>query len=146
MVRAKADLAARLSSLLAALTVLLRAGGTTTSLSQARVLGSLRERGPQRVTELAARQLVAQPSMTTLINRMERQGLVTRRPDTSDRRAVRVGATRSGIALLSRTRVARERALRRELDGLEPDERAALVAALPVLERLIERIEGAARA
>src|SRR3954462_14106327 len=44
------------------------------------VLGLLRDTGPRRVTDLAATEAVAQPTMTALVGRLERLGLVARRP------------------------------------------------------------------
>ena len=48
------------------------------SRSAASVLGNLRDLGPTRISELANLEGVTQPTMTTLITRLERDGLVTR--------------------------------------------------------------------
>ena len=49
--------------------------------------------------ELARRVAIEQPTMVRTIDRMERDGLVTRVPDPSDRRASRIELTEHGIAL-----------------------------------------------
>jgi DNA-binding MarR family transcriptional regulator len=111
------------------------AGMSRTHLS---VLATLRDAGPSRITDLAETERVAQPSMTTLVSRLEEQGLVQRQSDPLDGRAVVVALTPAGIAELERMTVARAELLARRLEALTPAERAALVAALPALDRLID--------
>lgn len=53
-------------------------------------------------TELARRQRVEAPTVCRMIDRLERDGLVERRPDPGDRRATRVHLTGPGRALASR--------------------------------------------
>jgi DNA-binding MarR family transcriptional regulator len=108
------------------------------SRSAASVLGTLRATGPRRITELAAIEAVAQPSMTTLVARLERDGLVTRAPDPDDARAVRVAVTAEGLQRLARMRAERAAQMDAALAELEPDQRAAIEAALPALHALSE--------
>src|SRR6478609_8857991 len=70
------------------------------SLTAALALGRLNEEGPIRLTTLAAAEGIAQPSMTQLIQRLERQGLVTRINDPEDGRAALVNITNAGRALM----------------------------------------------
>src|ERR1700741_2023500 len=66
--------------------------------------------GPIRLTALAAREGVSQPSMTQLIQRLERAVLVTRLAAPDDGRAALIGITRDGQQLLDdRKRIRRER-------------------------------------
>jgi DNA-binding MarR family transcriptional regulator len=109
------------------------------SRSAASVLGNLRDLGPTRITELAGLEGVTQPTMTTLVTRLERDGLVTRSPDPADARAVRVEITEEGRERLTRMRAGRAAVLDAALTELEPEERALLEAALPVLEKLSRR-------
>lgn len=108
------------------------------SVSQARTLARLADSPPQRVSTLAAAERLSQPSTTVLVSRMERAGWVTRGTDPADRRVVTVAITDAGRAELSRVRVASGRALDARLAVLTAAERAALRAALPVLDRLVE--------
>jgi DNA-binding MarR family transcriptional regulator len=96
--------------------------------------------GPTRLTTLATKEGVTQPSMTQLIQRLERAGLVTRLADPDDGRAALIGITRDGRALLDdRKRVRRER-LALLLATLTAEEESALWlsarVAGPVLRRL----------
>jgi DNA-binding MarR family transcriptional regulator len=109
------------------------------SRSAASVLKTLLDNGPTRITELAKTEAVTQPSMTTLVTRLERDGLVTRTPDLDDARAVRVEITDEGLERVARLRAERAAVLDAALAELEPQERAALEAALPVLEKLTRR-------
>jgi DNA-binding MarR family transcriptional regulator len=97
--------------------------------------------GPIRLTTLAAKEGVSQPSMTQLIQRLERQGLVTRLADPDDGRAALIGITECGQKLLDdRKRLRRER-LTALLATLTVEEESALWlsarVAVPVLDRLV---------
>jgi DNA-binding MarR family transcriptional regulator len=104
------------------------------------VLASLRDGGPQRITALAASEAVAQPTMTTLVGRLERDGLVRRESDPADARAVLVTLTPEGLMRLTRIREARAAAIEARLEELDPDEREALAAAMPALEKLAQGV------
>jgi DNA-binding MarR family transcriptional regulator len=118
--------------------VLLRGGGPGLSRSAASVLHRIATAGPQRITDLAAYESIAQPSATTLVGRLEAQGLLARAHDPADGRAVLVSITRAGRALLDERRRARAASLGARLDTLDPDERDTLADAVPILERLAE--------
>jgi DNA-binding MarR family transcriptional regulator len=75
--------------------------------------------------------------MTQLVTRMEREGLVRRTANRDDRRTVLVEATEAGLELLMRRRAERAAALQRMLDRLDPQDQAAIAAALPALDRLV---------
>jgi len=92
--------------------------------------------GPRRITELAASQNVAQPTMTVAVQRLETRGLVTRERAEDDRRATNVVITDAGRAKLAGRHAARAAALDARIAGLDDDQRAALEAALPALSAL----------
>lgn len=60
------------------------------------VLHTLSRRGPTRLTALTTTEQLTQPAITSLVSRLERDGLVERRPDPSDGRAVLVALTDAG--------------------------------------------------
>jgi DNA-binding MarR family transcriptional regulator len=91
-------------------------------------------RGPLTVGELAKAEGVRSATMTGIVTGLEEQGLVRRRPDERDRRAVRVEATASGKRILTRGRVRRIGAVADRLGDLEPDDLAVLWRAGELLE------------
>ena len=70
------------------------------SIIQIRLLGVLRDRRPT-MNELARLLGLDKSSVTGLVDRAERRGLVVRVPSTTDRRAVLVGLTDRGRSLAS---------------------------------------------
>jgi DNA-binding MarR family transcriptional regulator len=106
------------------------------SLTAASALATLRRTGSCRLTELAAAEGVSQPSMTALAARLTDAGLVQRRTDPADRRAVLLALTPAGADLLDRRREARAARLTGPLAGLDDDDVRAITHALPALARL----------
>lgn len=105
------------------------------SLIQVRLLGILRDRRPGML-ELARRLGLDKSSMTGLVSRAEKRGLVRRSPSPDDGRAVLVGLTEAGRELTARCTAEMDR------------EVAALTASLTAAERaqvtvLAEKILGA---
>jgi len=117
---------------------LLRSAGGDLSRTAAAVVAALREEGPLRVTDLAARESVAQPTMTVLINRLEREGLVARTPDPADGRATLVAVTPAGLERLEERARRRAEWLGKRLEALDPERRRALREALAALDELID--------
>lgn len=120
------------------------AGGLSTTASA--TLNRLGREGPQRLTDLARAEVVSQPAMTQLITRLERAGLVHRGASADDKRGVLVEATEAGLELAERRRAERAVAVQHMIDGLSPEDRAAIVAALPALSRLVALDEDGAPA
>jgi len=116
------------------------------SLTGVSTLAALERRGPQRISELAGLQGVAQPSMTVLVGSLEQAGLVARRPDPSDGRAVLVSLTERGEGFLAERRRAGAERLSELVAKLSDTEADALAAAVPALLRLRELQEEAMEA
>jgi DNA-binding MarR family transcriptional regulator len=95
--------------------------------------------GERTIGQLASAEGVTPPSMTRLVAAMEAEGLVSRGPDTTDRRVVRVAATERGEKILRRGRKLRIDALRGVLAGVAPDDLAALSHAAAVLEEVLDQ-------
>ncbi|MCM3269733.1 MarR family winged helix-turn-helix transcriptional regulator [Paenibacillus elgii] len=102
------------------------------------VLHTLSLRSPMRLNELIATEQVTQSAITQLVTRLERDGLVERRPDPSDGRAVLVHITPQGASVIDSRRTERIMQITRLIEGLSPGERAAIASALPALTRLAE--------
>ena len=110
-----------------------RAGVSAAKLS---ALSVLVFGGPRRLTDLAAAEQVRPPTMTRLIAAMELDGLVRRRPDPADARAVRLEATVLGTRLLKAGRRRRVARLAAGLRRLGSADRALLSRAAAVMEAL----------
>jgi DNA-binding MarR family transcriptional regulator len=102
------------------------------------VLDTLASSGPKRLTELVRTEQISQPGLTQLVTRLERDGLVERRPDPADGRAVLIHITDSGREIGQARREDRGRHLIPLIAQLTPAERQAIAAALPALTRLAE--------
>jgi DNA-binding MarR family transcriptional regulator len=132
------DLARRLRPVVFRLYYLVRRETTQVlTLTQGSVLAELVGGGPSRMSRLARLEGVRMPSMTDVVGRLERLGMVSRRPDPDDGRAVLVEATDEGRRFYAELVAAREEQLRERLLGLDDADRAAIDAALPALTKLI---------
>jgi DNA-binding MarR family transcriptional regulator len=106
------------------------------SLTAASTLRRLERSGPQRICDLTVPEGVTQPAMTQLVTRLEKDGLAARGSSPDDGRVVVVTITGAGREAVRRRRAARAEALSGLLQRLSPDDRAAITAALPALDRL----------
>lgn len=111
------------------------------SAAQASALTVLVDHGPMRMGELAERESIRMPTATALVDGLSRNGLVERRPDPEDRRAVVVAMTDHGRAVVDRVRGERDHILTDAIEKLSADERAALAAAAPALRALRRRLD-----
>ncbi|MGH8961933.1 MAG: MarR family winged helix-turn-helix transcriptional regulator [Jatrophihabitantaceae bacterium] len=116
-----------------------RQAPTQVSSSTVTTLDTLQNEGPLRISDLAGREAISQPGMTTLVNRLEAAGHAERVADPTDGRATLVRITGAGRRLLAERHQVRSAALLAELDRLDTADRDALLAALPAVERLIAR-------
>jgi DNA-binding MarR family transcriptional regulator len=71
------------------------------SLPQYRLLLFVR-RGPQRAAELATQAAVRRPTLTALVDGLEKEGLLARRAVEGDRRGIRLELTPKGSEMLDR--------------------------------------------
>ena len=94
--------------------------------------------GPLRLGDLAAAEQVRPPSMTRIVKALESEGLITRDPDESDRRARWLRATPKGEQLMRQGRSARVSLIAQWLRPLAPEERSTLSEAGRILERVLE--------
>ncbi|MHB2028567.1 MAG: MarR family winged helix-turn-helix transcriptional regulator [Acidimicrobiales bacterium] len=108
------------------------------SLSAVAALHTLERHGPQRLTHLASIEGVTQPTMTVLVTRLERAGLVERRSAPTDRRAVVVALTAAGKRYVRRRRRIGAASLTTLIASLPTDQVAALRGALPAIASLCE--------
>jgi len=110
-----------------------RAAERDLSITQARLLGVLRDRTPT-MNQLARLLGLDKSSVSGLVDRAERRGLVVRIPSAQDKRAVLVGLTDDGRSLVSRAAASFGADLTAMLDLLPPSDRDALAA---IVSRLL---------
>ena len=103
------------------------------SLTQLRVLGILRDRRV-RMTRLADYLGLEKSTLTGLVNRAEKRGLLERGPNPHDGRAVDVFISPAGAALAERLHAQVRRSLSPLSSGLDPAEQRQVQA---LLERML---------
>lgn len=106
------------------------------------VLATLGEGPAPTQSELAAAVGRDKTRLIPILDRLEARGLLRRTPDPADRRNRVVALTPAGRALLASCRAGVREVEAELLAELDPDERAAFVAAL---DRLADAVRGAAR-
>ena len=101
-------------------------------------LATIGKDGPMTLGEVAARERIAPPSVTKVVERLVSLGLVERNVDASDRRVVLVSMTDDGRRHLEANRARRNEWLSEQLDQLDDIEVARLGELLEVLEHLVD--------
>jgi DNA-binding MarR family transcriptional regulator len=96
--------------------------------------------GPMRLSDLARIEQVRPPTITKVVAGLEARGLVKRRSDLEDGRAVRLEATARGTRLLQEGRRRRVVRLAEKLQVLEPEEVELLGRAASIIERVAKTI------
>jgi DNA-binding MarR family transcriptional regulator len=114
--------------------------GSTMTPSQLSVLGSIARQGPLRLADLAEIETLNPTMLSRIVANLDDAGLVHRRCDPDDRRAGLVEVTASGRRTHDRLRAQRATVLLDGLHALDPRDVAAVEAALPALEQLVEAL------
>ena len=110
----------------------------TLTMSQYHLLEALSEEPDLTVRALAEAAGVASPTATRMLDGLQRDGIVERRPSASDRRAVSVSLTDTGRRLVAQKRALVGERRRALYESLDPGERAQ---AERLLRRLAEAID-----
>jgi DNA-binding MarR family transcriptional regulator len=107
--------------------------------SQMAVLGRLYSDGPSSTSDLAAAEHVRPQSMAATVAALDERGVIRRDPDPADGRRLLISLTDAGRATVHDTRRLRDEWLSRALqERYSDEERATIVEALALLERLID--------
>jgi DNA-binding MarR family transcriptional regulator len=110
------------------------------SLTSSLVLARLDDEGPLRISVLAAVTGTSQPSMTELVGRLQREGLVTRLSDPEDGRATLVDITASGRAQRSQVQRTMHDRVLELLEMLPAEDQATLSLAMRVASPFIQQL------
>ncbi len=106
-------------------------------------LASIAKHGGPTHGELAAMEQVAPPTITAVVGKLEKLGLVERVADATDRRVTRILVTPAGAEQLDGVRDRRTSWLASQLSLLTDDERRRLADAADVLAKLVVVSDGA---
>jgi DNA-binding MarR family transcriptional regulator len=104
------------------------------TLARTKVLARLQLGGPARPSMLATEFGVAPRTITELVDTLERDGLVARKADPTDRRALLVTLTGEGEAALAVASARRTHLMKQVFGALEPDDRATMARLLQTLD------------
>ncbi|MBS2551912.1 MarR family transcriptional regulator [Catenulispora sp. NL8] len=111
------------------------------ALSELSVLSRLDREGPDSPSSLAESERVRPQAMAATLANLEQRGLVSRRQHAGDGRRVVIAVTDAGRALLADRRSESVQRIAAALDTeFTPAERHAMLAVLPLLDRLAERL------
>lgn len=109
------------------------------SLARFRVLSTLQSGGRIRMNELSAALGVVPRTVTTIVDALEKDGMVVRQADPADRRATLLEITQEGLTQLRRFRAMHDSAAAELFDVLTATERHQLA-------RLLRRLQAAGAA
>lgn len=111
------------------------------TLSEMSVLSRLDRDGPAAPGSLAESERVRPQAMASTLAALEQRGMVRRTPDAADGRRVVMTVTDAGRAVIHDRRSASVERMALALDeGFTAAERRQLLAAVPLLERLVEQL------
>jgi len=108
------------------------------TLGQLSALYTIEKSGPLSPRQIASLERVQPPSMTKILASLEELDFIRREPHPTDGRQALIAVTPKGEEYLQIERTARDRWLNRRLAMLEPAERAILMSAAPLIDKLAE--------
>lgn len=133
------DVAGRLRRSMMRLTRMLRQhDNDDLSPTLASSLFMIEREGPLSLGDLAAKERMTRASVTAVVDKLLRKGLVERHHDEADRRVVRVQVSAAGRRRVNARRSRRTAWLTSRLEELSAEDIARLAAATEVLERIID--------
>jgi DNA-binding MarR family transcriptional regulator len=116
------------------------AAAETTGLTPTSVaaLATIERHGPLTPSEIAKIERVKRPTITRTLGCLEREGLIDRAPDPTDRRSALVSVNSTGRETLRRLRGRKNAYLARRMKDLTSEEVDTLERAAEILERMRE--------
>lgn len=113
----------------------------TVSGLQMQLLLFVQHYGPQKMSDLAGYRKISKPQLTTAINGLVRQNLVSREPDEEDRRIIRIRCTEEGLQYLKNLSDQLIAYLSHSVEGLSEDEQRQLLSSLHTAGQLIHKFK-----
>src|SRR6266478_6349963 len=97
--------------------------------------------GPISLNDLARAEQVRPPTMSRIVDALEREGLARKTVNQQDRRAVVIEATAKGANVLQQGRRRRVRALAKSLSRLKRAERVEIERAIEAIQKALRPAE-----
>lgn len=104
-----------------------------------RILMLLDDAGPSTVGDLSRCAVIKMPTITRVLIRMEKDGLVERTALEADRRVVEVAMTGKAVETLNVVKDIGQSVFERAFDGLSPEDAAELTAHLKKIRANLDR-------
>lgn len=104
--------------------------------SRLSALATIAAAEPLAVGELAKRMAVSTPTVSHIVDALDKLGLIVRQPDRNDGRVCRLTTSPAGTEMLDELSRRATGTLANRIDQLPPAQQTALEAALPALEAL----------
>jgi DNA-binding MarR family transcriptional regulator len=110
------------------------------SPTQFQALGTLAMGGPLTMTELAVALAISKQQLTPVVDRLEREALLTREGDSADRRVIRLRVSPSGFNYLERMRIEFEALVTRQISPLGKKDQRELLEALNTIKVVLAKL------
>jgi DNA-binding MarR family transcriptional regulator len=104
-----------------------------------RTLATLMELSDLTVNELARHSSIERSALSRLLDQLEEEGLIVRRPKSDDKRALAISITEAGRAAFRIMRPVRRAILKRATEGIPPEDIQHMLA---VVQRMLHNLEG----
>ncbi|MEW5423842.1 MarR family transcriptional regulator [Amorphus sp. 3PC139-8] len=112
------------------------------TIPQLIVLQAARDLGEVTSTTLSSHVSLSPATVTTILDKLERRGLVERYRSASDRRVVHTKLTTQGLSALDKAPPLLQESFIRAFEGLAADRQDALLAALDQIARMMDASAG----
>lgn len=109
--------------------------------AQRKILLLIESGGPQKMSEIARQISVTMSGATAVVDKMVKQGLVTREYDPSDRRVVLIALSDEGREVMQNCVDMQERCFEAVMDRLAPEKRDELLSSFKRIHQLLKEIE-----
>ena len=108
---------------------------------QLSILVRLHIGGPALLKDIARREMVTAPNLCAAFRKLERDGLVLRRIDESDRRNTWYSVTSAGEKIATQAMAAMRNAIDKLFSGISREDENALTGAMKTINNILTRME-----
>ena len=99
---------------------------------------TLSEQSPVRLSQLSKKLQISAPTVTGIVDRLEKSGFVKRIPDSKDRRAINVDLTARGRLIAKKLKITLKRKWKGLLNKLPPRDQNNYVGILRKIQRTMQ--------